>query len=1109
MGVADNVPRPRGSHRIDRRRFLKYGGASIAAVAAGGLWRIDEIVAAPPSGNPQQAGRTQGPKPSLTAVLRRREDQLALVMEFYNLVLDTSGQNPVLVRKNANKDAHVVVVFPPQHVMEEALYEFDPSVQTGVDPPPNQDGPDPTSSDPAPPPPLGSRLAGASRLAFRIPPNKPSIPFDTEGLLEWEDWIPSVLPVARGSLEIQPIGREATPELRAPGALDTAIELPWWLVLSPHVQTGWNHAPVQVTRNGRTELWHTRLGGKAPDGPVDEADAARMTVRAVWTRDPEFPDYLSDPANFPPPDGEDFEPFHPIGMPFRTPLSPRDRYDLVVSTSDYEHNVSDLGYLPLPAQVDRLMLTPLGAWLDLHGEWEAEPGNGRSGTSLQSWRHHATMGRDHYVRIVRSGFLFPFGFGASLIKVTERKFRTIGSGGRGDPKRRVAYLFQRYFIVVRQRRVVFGGQFQPAAGRAFPFTRVEAKTLITPNLDPPGSHVDDPSEPSFPNKTQAFVPRVGGTPFRFHLVGPDRVGRRIDLNAAVVFIDGTKATTTGPMAEIGGYYDGRPVDSPERAIDLQGTKVAVAPVEPGEAPGATDLEIRRFTLGAEPPTTTDDAALEGAMQPAFFPTMAEAQIRLAAAEATVGTSLGTPPVVVYDQGYVDLDFAGAGKGEVFVRLKDTNNPTNLDFGGNQAGDRSGGVITPSLGVTALSRRAGTVGGNPDTFQSGQFDPADFFGALDATLLGDITLQDVIELVTGGDFDLADPAKKDRVIQLNTRDEPNAIVTELRWRPALKDVGDLFIASLGSTPASLDLDATITTPKQNPQGSTFVVVGDLRHFQVGLLPGARFILVQFDRLRFQSETGKKTDVDVEIAEVLFDGPLKFVNQLKDYLTFSSGGFSIELLPTHLDAGFQLPLPNITVGVFSLSNITFAAGATIPFTGKPVRFRFGFSTQEDPFLLSVMIFGGGGFFELALGPDGVEAFQAALEFGVMASLDFGVASGSVSVTAGIYLAIGIENPPDNPDGAAELTGFIKIKGEVEVLGIITVSVLMKASFTYIPSTEKAIVKAVIVVEIDVLLFSGSVEVEYEKKFGGSNDPTFGESLAPADWEAYADAFAPIGV
>jgi hypothetical protein len=1054
-----------------------------------------------------------GPKPTFTAILRRRDDQLRLEFEFYNLILDTSTPaNPVLVRKNATQPAHVVVVFCPQHVMEQALYEFDKDASNGVPP---ADPNEPTQHDALIEPPLGARVADPSRLAFRLPDEVHNIPFTEAGLLDWGGWIPNIAPTARASAAIQPFrSGEAKPKLKPPGKLETAIELPWWLIISPHAHTGWNHRSDPVTHGGRTELWHTRLGGRSSSGSVDEADTARMTIRAIWALDPDFQNYLNNPAGNEPPDGENFAQ-HPIGMPFRTPLSPRDRYDLVTSMSRFPQGLGRSMYVPQPADVHRLMLTSLGGWLDARGRWDTEGTDG-SGTSLESWRHSATMGRDHYVRIVRSGFDFPKTPGLSLIKVTERKFRTVKG-------RRIAYLFQRYYIVVRRPEARLGDSIHRAKGRAFPFTRLRITTLVTPTLDPPGQSPADP--PGFgTNSTKVFVPRIGGKPFLFHMIGTDRAGRTRDFEAPVVFVDSTVASDPVQMKTLHDWYNALPPDAPERAIQMHGAHIAVAPTLPGEAPGATDLEIGRFTLGSEFPATGDPpnevpvpkATLVAMGRPAFFPTMAEAQVRLAAAEAALGGALPSKPTVVLDQRYIDFDFAGAGKGEIFVRLKDTNNPTPLQFGGgsNQAGDRTGGVITPNLAITALSRRTGTVGGDPDKYQAGDFDPKDFFGSLAANLLGDITLQDVIGPITGNLFDLSDPGKRDRIMQLSTRETSEAIVTELRWRPLLQNfppnVPDpLFVASLG-TPATLDLTATITTPKDAPKDSSVVVVGDLRNFQIALLTGAQFLTIEFDRLQFRSESGKTTDVDVVIRQVVFGGALEFVNQLKDYLTFSAGGFSIELVPTHVAAGFQIPLPSITVGVFALQNISFSAGAMIPFTGKPVRFRFGFSTMENPFLLSVLIFGGGGFVQIGIGPDGVEELQLSLEFGIVAAIDFGVASGSIRITAGIYMAIGVSSQ-QNPEGQLELTGFIMLKGQAEVLGIITVTLIMKASITYIPDTKRAICRAVVIVEIDLLIFSGSVEVEYEKKFGGSGgsgDPPFGQTLTPSDWQTYVAAFAPIG-
>lgn len=58
----------------------------------------------------------------------------------------------------------------------------------------------------------------------------------------------------------------------------TALELPYRLIISPVQESHWHHRTATVTRNGRTELWHTRLTNTkedvGPDGPTN--------VRALW-----------------------------------------------------------------------------------------------------------------------------------------------------------------------------------------------------------------------------------------------------------------------------------------------------------------------------------------------------------------------------------------------------------------------------------------------------------------------------------------------------------------------------------------------------------------------------------------------------------------------------------------------------------------------------------------------------------------------------------------------------------------------------------------------------------------------------------------------------------
>jgi hypothetical protein len=67
------------------------------------------------------------------------------------------------------------------------------------------------------------------------------------------------------------------PPLIWPGSNETAIEMPYRLIISPNQYGAWAHASKPVSSQaGRTELWHTRLGIRPAAGqPIDESAAAR------------------------------------------------------------------------------------------------------------------------------------------------------------------------------------------------------------------------------------------------------------------------------------------------------------------------------------------------------------------------------------------------------------------------------------------------------------------------------------------------------------------------------------------------------------------------------------------------------------------------------------------------------------------------------------------------------------------------------------------------------------------------------------------------------------------------------------------------------------------
>lgn len=299
-----------------------------------------------------------------------------------------------------------------------------------------------------------------------------------------------------------------------------------------------------------------------------------------------------------------------------------------------------------------------------------------------------------------------------------------------------------------------------------------------------------------------------------------------------------------------------------------------------------------------------------------------------------------------------------------------------------------------------------------------------------------------------------------------------------------------------------------------------VLCGLRHFDLVLIAPASFIELNFEKIEFTVDSGAKMNVDVLLSDIKFVGPLSFVEVLKDFIPLD--GFSdppyLDITPQGIDAGFDISLPTIACGVLNLSNVSLGAGFTVPFIGQPLSVRFNFCTREQPFHLTVYCFGGGGFFGVTIDPRGVQILEAAFEFGAAISVDFGVASGGVSVMAGIYFRMEAD--------AASLTGYFRLEGHVDVMGLITASLELYLELRYEFESGKAVGKASLTIEIEVLIFSGSVTITCEKKFAGSNgDPTLrqllGLSADPAlpledelaaiqsdtayGWRDYCEAFA----
>ncbi len=992
---------------------------------------------------------------ALNFELFRPDDLLALQVQALNLKLDaTDPRKPVLVIENAAKPAYLVVTFPPQAIAEKAYFEVAPNV--GSDPSSGNALLDAAGSVPV-------SMAGGSRLVFKLGAGVKQIPFQAAALLDWSKFELVVSPAA--------LGTPNPPPLVAPTALQTALELPYRVILSPAKGVGWAHAASPQTHAGRTELWHTRLAKmltvKTKSGTRQElqeaSDTNTLPLRAVWS--PDFIDHGILPGPLDP-------------GPFLTSMTPRDRAEAVILTagaSGYYIDAEASGtaaWIPMPFQASRLFLSALGGWLSGRGSWPLRPsykpnvsGPSPQVVEMSEWVHLATQGRDHYVRIVDEGYLYPFGHLAALITVTERKIVPADGGVVTAP---TAYLKQHDYIVVREREKNYGSVPYLYQKREMPFWQsVRILTTVTPDIDEPSPIADGTGQPA------SFWIQVGGVGFPFHMRATDLAGSTINFLAQLIFVGSAEPNPAAVQQEYRG------ADS-QRVCPVKGQRIAYADPTAGDtALKTSELYFDTELLQSAPPFTDMP----------FVPFLDQAAVTVPALEQLLGT---TSPVTIelyssYLQNGLD---SNAG---VFADL--TSTPLPLTFSTSQAG----GFATPKLTMTALSARKGVIAGNANDAAAGKINPSQFFGDISAELFGTIPLQNLIPVVNG----VANAAQN--APEIRSRLEPNSKsptsqVTHIQWSPQLQDYGPVKFN--GNGPSALTLSATIN---RNLAGGapTSAVKGSLTNFVINLLG---VVDISISAIHFNSSNGQKTNVTATLpakGPIKFVGPLAFIQTLADVLPpgiFGGAGPSIDLQPTQLRVSYTLGLPPLSIGVFSLENISITTALDLPYLdGKP-GFEFAFASRNSPFLLTIECLGGGGFFHMVLNADGIQMVEGALEFGGHFSLDLGVASGSVQIMAGIYFQL--------KSNYADLTGFVDVSGEVSVLGIISISLDLNLSLSYQDSGGKKMVegRATLTVSVHVLFFSASVQISMEKSFGSSpGDPRIQDVLTAQDWQVYAAAFA----
>jgi hypothetical protein len=690
----------------------------------------------------------------------RTEDMVALLFHFINFKWNT--QRKVIERGDG--EALISVYFPPQSIVEEAFF---------ISATPNESA-FPKSL------PVEHRMSGPSRLVFSVPKNITEIPNDIESLLDWSRFTPVINPRGLSTakkdrttppkaidlrdygLELRPVEKpkkkeetrepvrprrsEETPvrakeamdrlsrlkenvtmfpqsnpvisssimadvagdavewvlmdNFQKPRLIDTYIEMPRRLYLSPTEKQKWlNHGWVN---EDISELWHSRLY-EEEDEKHDKKKYEGLKMRAICSDDAKTKANSLFGRN-----ENDFAPY--------TALKPKDRHQIVHATS----NFSLAKFNPSPLKVDQLMLSSLGAYLNLKGDWDFPDETAFNQLNLIHWSHRSTLGRDHFVKVVYEGYLFPFGHRAALVKITERmiipRLSTDGSSRSNQPNP-VGLSFQWIYIIVREpvKTYDFDKQVEDF-GVALHFKEVHLKTKVTPRLDQTDGRSPVVIIPG--GEEGAFWAYSGGKPFRFEIEGIDQEGKKVAFSLPLIFV--SKAIGLGDPRITTVVETYMQDEDPRTKAPIHRQMMALAPTDDH---GKTSFETDELTFGAL------SRRVRGSLS--FHPILRKAKIQ----HTPIAELLGSSESVEVEPFYNTIPFLD----DVFAKLVDT---FDLDF--TKGADKAGGIATPNLSIFGLSESKGPIG---DIFSGGitdgEISPETFLGEALPKLFGAIPLDGIL------------------------------------------------------------------------------------------------------------------------------------------------------------------------------------------------------------------------------------------------------------------------------------------------------------------------------------------------------------------------------
>jgi hypothetical protein len=658
------------------------------------------------------------------------------------------------------------------------------------------------------------------------------------------------------------------------------------------------------------------------------------------------------------------------------------------------------------------------------------------------WDHDLSMGRDQEIRFLSKGTLYPFGHRATFLEMTRRGFAE-PPPHHHEPPPRISH------AGLHVQRDLFVTEPVRAAvkddarlTRQFPFDEVEILERRFGGIAQPGDSL-------------SFVPQLEqfGQPLLFPLRCAHSSGD-VFFSVPLVFVP--DFATAPDLPTLAGLWQAHSkIALPGIAIDLVRSA--------GSPPMSCDVqEVHAFKLGGVRHTD------------GFRPVITEFEAELPAVRALLAGS-NSRTTLVFNEAFRDL----GNLGEPFRPLA----PIAIDFAEHP--ERSGALISPKFTADVISRSLGPV---PKIAAAG-LDQSALSAFEGATLLG-LPLTTLIDIASAGA-----PRLPPKIVPVLENGKP--VGGHMEWILQLKSAGPL------KADTSTKLTLTVETSPVKSETTC-----RLEHFSYELPPGpGKLLTLNFGAVVFTQKPGSPIDLQIIDLSLAFSGALALLQDLAQEVQRLLGprGPGVTATPDGIIAAYSLGIPSVSCGTFVLRNVAIHLGVNVPFSNRPVTASVGFGSRDNPFGLTVLGLGGGGYIDVRVGGVGLIGFEASLEFGALVEINFVIVSAEVHAFGGVRFT--------KLDGTIVLEAFIRIGGSVDVLGLVSVSVELLVQLSYDPQRNRLIGHASIVVEVDLTLFSESVTLDSgEWTLAGSDssflrepvDRALVEGRGLAAWQRYQEAF-----